>query len=82
MPAAARVADTSSPLVAEGKPPDAVRTAPELSAPDFQPLTREQFIKASIENRRARAAEAYAEAKVRVARYLETGDFADLFPEQ
>jgi hypothetical protein len=39
-------------------------------------------IDSSAENRRALAAEAYAEAKVRVARYLETGDLADLFPER
>jgi hypothetical protein len=33
-------------------------------------------------NRRALAIEAHAEAKVRVAQCLETGDLADLFPER
>jgi hypothetical protein len=36
----------------------------------------------AFRDRRARAAEAYAVSKVRVARYLETGDLADLFPER
>ena len=60
----------------------APQSSDAVAGPDFAHMTREQFIKASIENRRARAAEAYAEAKVRVARYFESGDLADLFPER
>jgi predicted DNA-binding protein (UPF0251 family) len=39
-------------------------------------------MKICIDNRRALAIQGYAEAKVAVARYLETGDLADLFPER
>jgi hypothetical protein len=48
---------------------------------DPKRMTKEEFM-ASSENYRALAREAYAEAKVLVARYLETGDLADLFPER
>jgi hypothetical protein len=41
-----------------------------------------ELVSRAFRDRRARAAEAYAESKVRVARYLETGDLADLFPER
>ena len=77
MPAAARVADTSSPLVAEGEPPDAARAAPEPAGPDFQKMTREQFIAWSIANRRALAIEADKEARVTVAQILESVDRAE-----
>jgi hypothetical protein len=47
-----------------------------------QHMTKEDFIKFSIQNCRALTREACAEAKVGVARYLETGDLADLVPER
>jgi hypothetical protein len=80
-----QVADISGLSVApglEGKPPDAVRTAPEPTGPDFARMTRDQFIAWSIANQSALASASMEESKVRVARYLETGDLADLFPQR
>jgi hypothetical protein len=89
--ATGQVSDTPTAAV---ETPDSTSAASEISASGASPssdtivdrngaprMTKEEFMKASIENYRALAREAYAEAKVRVARYLETGDLADLFPE-
>jgi hypothetical protein len=71
--------------------PESAVAAPEMPSSgaspssddrDGGPMTKEEFIRASIVNCRALAREAYAEANVMVARYLETGDLADLFPER
>lgn len=47
---------------------------------DYQRMTREEFMKASIKDCRALAREIYAEAQVNVDRYLATGKVDDLFP--
>jgi hypothetical protein len=60
----------------------AATSASDTIADGFQPMTKEEFIKASVQNCRALVREAYAESKVRVSKYLETGDLADLFPER
>ena len=61
--------------------PDAPPSSESIADPDsFQHMSKEDFIKFSIQCR-ALAREACAKAKVLVARYLETGDLADLFPE-
>jgi len=66
---------------ADALPPDAP-ASPEPVAVDYEGMSRKEFVRHSIENRRALAREADAEAGVRVARYLQTGDLADLIPEQ
>ena len=45
-------------------------------------MTKQEFIVYGIENRRTLAIEADKEAKAAVARYFESGDLADLFPER
>jgi hypothetical protein len=80
-------AAASEPGSAAEAPDSTAAAAPGASSetiadPDFQHMTKEEFIKFSIQNCRALAREACAEAKVRVARYLETGDLADLHPER
>jgi hypothetical protein len=71
--------ESPAPIEASNAPAP-TESAPRASGidPDDE---RQKFIRASIENRRALVREADAEAKVCVAKYLETGDLADLFPE-
>jgi hypothetical protein len=54
----------------------------ELDESKGSAAVKQTLMKICIENCRALAREACAEAKVRVARYLETGDLADLHPER
>jgi hypothetical protein len=77
-------ADNPKPEVASGEGVSAAASdrSSAIAGPDFARMTREQFIAWSIANQSALASASMEESKVRVARYLETGDLADLFPEQ
>jgi hypothetical protein len=65
-------------------PPDASPpsdTTDTIADPvDYEHMSREEFIKFSIENHRALVREVSKEAQANVDRYLASGNIEDLFP--
>jgi hypothetical protein len=76
--------DNPKPEVASGKGVSAAASdrSSAIAGPDFARMTKQEFIAWSIANQPALASASMAKSKVTVARYLETGDLADLFPER